>query len=178
MAEIPSPVWMIVGLFVGLFSLFLGYLKPVENSIFFKLMTFVGFAMMLFGFIKLKLKNRTKGRMIDEMRQKHMQKGHSETEVNIDDYKNNPYLRQQVMQGQGHHHTQHHQTQAVRQPQHHTVHQTAQQPQHHPVQQTAHHTTTLQVHRPQKNQNARFCHQCGVPLMKSHKFCPMCGNQV
>ena len=163
MAELPGFVWISVGIIVGVFSLFLGYLRPVENSIFFKFMMFVGFGMALFGFIKIKLRGKTKESLIDKMQQRHMQQGghnHSESEINMDDYKNNPYLRQKVLQGQGGHG---HQAQQVRQPQQRATHQ------------TAHHAQ--QIH-PSQKQTARFCHQCGVPLMKSHKFCPMCGTSV
>jgi predicted lipid-binding transport protein (Tim44 family) len=58
MAEIPGVIWIVVGLFIGLFSLFTGYINPVEYNAFFQLMMFIGIGMILFGFIKIQIKKK------------------------------------------------------------------------------------------------------------------------
>ena len=66
-----------------------------------------------------------------------------EVEIDIDDYRKNPQLRQR----------------------------TAQQTHHKGSHQGAH-------HKESGHQIAGYCTQCGTPLLKKHKYCPICGNRV
>jgi hypothetical protein len=169
MAEIHGFVWSAVGVFIAVVSLFLGFLRPVEYNAFFKLMLFVGIGMLVYGLIKMKIKQKTPQQIIEERRQHMLQKGQREVEIDIDNYRKNPQLRQQVLQ-QGAHSgaTAHHGTPGT-----HTQHPT----QHHTTPQRTHHPAHAQQQTHQ-TQAARFCHQCGTPLLKHHKFCPICGARV
>jgi hypothetical protein len=193
MAEIPDFVWMGVGIFIGLFSLFLGFLRPVEYSIFFKIMTFVGAGMFAFGYVKMKLSQKTTQQKLEEHRQQMVQRGDTEVDIDIDDYRNNPQLRQQAMQkpysGSTQNPGSHYNTPGTYQqptrptqsarPLQQTVRQQPQQMrptdqrtvQSHPAQRT-------QTYQSQPVQKGSFCHQCGTPLLKHHKYCPICGAKV
>jgi Sec-independent protein translocase protein TatA len=200
MSEIPGPAWMAVGAFIGAVSLFLGFIRPVVNSSFFKMMMIVGIGMVIFGFIKMKFKAKTKEDVLDEARRRSMQRGQSEYDIDIDDYRNDPRLRQQAMyqqaqqkgyaqqhpqaQGGANAHASHPNAQAHLGVQHqkhpYVVHQQRAQNVHHPM----HHSqkeSTVHVLRQAHSHNplqGGFCGQCGTPLLKSHKFCPMCGART
>ena len=158
MAEIPGIVWAAVGGFIGFVSLVMGFLRPAPNSGFFQLMMFVGIGMLIYGFVKIKLNQRTPHQRLEEHRQKTLQRGQREVEINIDDYKNNPQLRQQTLQQHEHSRTAN--------PTHHGTPRTHQQPGH---QNTGHSQTQAT--------GQKFCTQCGTPLLKKHKSCPICGNR-
>ena len=166
MSEIPGPVWIGVGVFVGGFSLFLGFINKVSSAPFFQLMTFVGLGMVLFGFIKLKFPKKSKDDLIAEMSQRRAQRGTSEYDIDIDDYRNNPQLRKEAMQNKqnfqqrySNPNQQHHATQPVVQ---------------HPTLKTRANPT---AHK-HSSKTAAYCSQCGSPLMKGHKFCPICGSKT
>jgi len=182
MGDIPSPVWVIVGLLIAGFSFFVGFLRKMDNSAFFKLMLFVGLGMIVFGVFKFIMKRKKNMQEFEQRKHHIMQKRERSAEIDIDDYRNNPHLRQQAMQQQDSY------TKAT-QPSHqhqqaqHTPH-TSQQHDHHQTHQqgghTGHHTTQHQkvnTHN-KKEKKARFCPHCGTPLLPKHKFCPICNAQV
>ncbi|MFH2020124.1 MAG: hypothetical protein ABIJ34_01845 [archaeon] len=185
MAEIPGPVWAIVGIFVFVTSLLLGFIRKIPSAAFFQLMLFVGIGMTLYGLFKIKFNSKTKEDMIEEARRRVQSKGQMEFDIDIDDYRANPALRAEVLrkahaQGQKVNYSQGtHQHQAPHQ-QHNThsaAHQATQKayPQN-PSLFPQQHANIQQ--RPPQQAESRFCNQCGIPLMKSHKFCPMCGARV
>ena len=168
MAEIPGLMWSVVGILISVFSLFLGFLrKDVEYSTFFRLMMFVGIAMFSYGAVKLYIRRKTAEKNLQAKKHELIQKRERSADIDIDDYRRNPKLRQQAMQQSG----QSHQTQ---QPQHRT-HQQQQHKIHHTPQQS--HTQQHSQHKPAK-QKSSFCGQCGTPLLKQHKFCPICGART
>ncbi len=148
MAEIPGFAWIGIGGFVGLTSLFLGFIKPVDTSAFFKLMLFVGIGMVIYGLIKLKTRKKPEQMMHERRQQRIQERGPYQVNIDIDDYRKNPQLRQQAMEGESPKHP-------------HTQHKTLSQ-------KKTHH----------KSGDSKFCHQCGSPLLPKHKFCPICGTRV
>lgn len=134
MAELPGSIWIIGGFIISGYSIFLEYVKKIDNTPFFRIMMFVGLGMILIGFIKSKFKNRSKNNMVDEMRKRHSQRNSGKP------------MQNQSQQ------TTHNQHQA--------------RPYHNPQQHTG------------KQTQGKFCHQCGVPLHKTQKFCAMCGARV
>lgn len=191
MAEIPSWMWIFSGLLITGFSVFMGYIRPVQYAAFFRLMLWVGLIMIVFGLIKFKLSQRTREDMFDEMRQRQHQRGQNEVELGqrpVNTGYPQGYNQQGYNQG------------ANRQPMHNAQHR-AHQPVHNANHSTAHHQNAHQAQHPhnsahnishsnqhygyptqanthnQKSQS-KFCHQCGTPLLGHHKFCPMCGSRV
>ena len=176
MSEIPGPVWMGVGAVIEGFSLFLGFIRPVEYNMFFKLMTVIGGIMILFGFIRSKLNNKNKTSARDESRLRQNPQGYQNTHT---------------PQGYGHHNSQnnsqpntvnraHHQTTQHQPTNHQATHQTRHR-QHAAHQQATSHN----VHHQQRQQTSqqhhaksKFCHQCGTPLLNHQKFCAICGVKV
>ncbi len=166
MAEIPGLMWSVAGILIGVFSLFLGFLrKDVEYSTFFRLMMFVGVAMFGFGAVKLYIRSKNAEKEFQSKKQELIRKRERSVDIDIDDYRRNPQLRQQAMQQKSH---------ASHQPQHKT-HQQQQHKTHHTSQQG--HTQQHSQHKPAKQKSA-FCGQCGTPLLKQHKFCPICGDRT
>lgn len=178
MSEIPGPVWMGVGGVIGGFSLFLGFIRPVEYNMFFKLMAVIGAIMILFGFIRLKLKDRNKTNMIEEVRLRQNPHGYQNKNMNQgyqthnQNYAQPHQMHRPHTQGQQQHNTHQHR--------HHTTHQQTvshsphqQQHRQHHAQQHGHHQI-----RQQTNQKSRFCHQCGTPLLKHQQFCAICGSKI
>ena len=149
MAEIPGLVWIIVGLFIGLFSLFTGYIDPVEYNAFFQLMMFIGIGMILFGFIKLQIKKK---------------KNKPTT----------PVHQQQTHQRQVHHQQQ---TQHQRQhPQYYYQSKHAQQQQSNQPKET--HLDIQKKASSHQKTEGKKCPKCGVPVMKRQKQCVMCGTKL
>ena len=146
MAEIPALVWIVVGIFVSIFSVIIVFRS---GEPFFILMIFAGIGMLVFGGIKIFLRNRNQESLVDEMRKRHSSRGDSEAEINMDDYRR---------QRSGQHHQQAQRQQAP-----------SPTPKSPPPQQ--------QSNSPPKGQQG-FCSQCGTPLLKQHKFCPICGARV
>jgi hypothetical protein len=193
MAEIPGFVWIGVGGLIGAFSFFLGFLKPAQNNLFFRIMMFVGLGMMLYGFIKMRFMGKTKEQMIDDLKLK--RRGESEVDIDIEDYRRNPQLRQQVLQRGG---QQSNSANSYNGTPRNSSGQSGQYPsgqspnlQQQPLQGSqqlsqssqsmhnhhqSHSSQPHQVHP--HNPNSRFCHQCGSPLLKEHKYCPVCGARV
>lgn len=164
MSEIPGPVWIGVGVFVGGFSLFLGFIKKIDTAPFFQLMTVIALGMIIYGFIKLKFPKRSEQDLLDEMGRRRATRGVRDYEIDMEDYKNNPQLRHQAMQ-----HKQNFQ-------QRYTTNQEQtgyQNPHQHPLPHDSH----KEVHH-KGSKTSAFCSQCGSPLMKNHKFCPICGNRL
>jgi len=61
-------------------------------------MFFIGLGMALFGFLKYKLKEqRTKEDTIDEMRKRYNSRGQYDADIDMDEIRNNPQLRQQIL---------------------------------------------------------------------------------
>ncbi|MCM2325949.1 MAG: zinc ribbon domain-containing protein [Candidatus Woesearchaeota archaeon] len=183
MAEIPSWMWMISGVIITGFSVFMGFNDSISYNMFFKIMIFVGLIMLGFGWLKMKLRQRTPEQTIDDMRAIHSKRDSGEVEINIDDYRNNPQLRQQAMQQQakypptqqqlstqGRSHNPNHPQHMNHNVQHNASHSHMNNP-------SANHVT--QPHNlTHSRMQARFCHQCGSPLLPQHKFCPICGSRV
>ncbi len=183
MSEIPAPAWMALGGFIGLTSLFFGFLRPVDHNFFFQLMTFVGFGMAGFGFFKSRLSSKSVQQELEDRRMKMpAERGQMEVEIDIDDFRRNPQLRSQAMQPQKY---QGHDDRA-------TIYG-------HPrdysgqARPTFNSATVQQEQRMQPNQATvpvsphhnkshaqvqRFCGNCGTPLLKEHKFCPICWARV
>lgn len=162
MAEISGLMWSVVGILIGVFSLFLGFLrKDVEYNTFFKLMMFVGLGMLGYGVVKLYIRRKTAEKEFRSKKHELIQRSERSVDIDIDDYRKNPQLRQQAMQ---------HGT--------HTQRQTHQQQQrtHHKTQHSHH--TQQHTHKTHSKQKSAFCTQCGTPLLKHHKFCPICGASV
>ncbi len=180
MAELLPFVWIGVGAFIGIVSFFLGFVRPVTYNAFFKLMLAVGLGMMAYGYIKDKLSQKTLQQGMEERRQHRLTPGEREIEIDIDDYKKNPNLRQEVL------HRGYPKRYSDSSAQ--NAYQEAQQripPQQGGQQQAAHHYPQQQPqpqHHPshaQRQQPAqRFCTSCGTPLLKQHKYCHICGNRV
>ena len=162
MAEIPGLMWSVVGILIGLFSLFLGFLrKDVEYSTFFRLMMFIGLGMFGFGAVKLYIRRKTAEKEFQSKKHELIQRRERSADIDIDEYRRNPQLRQQAMQ--------------QNKPVHHRTHQ----PQHRTHHKTQHsHHTQQQTHKTHSKQKSAFCGQCGTPLLKQHKFCPICGTRT
>jgi hypothetical protein len=183
MDDIPGFVWVIVGIFISLVSLYMGFLNPVTYSAFFKLMFVIGIGMIVYGYI-FKIKARkTKEEMMEERKQQLMQqRGDNDVDIDIDDYKSNPYLREEARK-RGYPSTGPSQEfrqaeiqfqQNIKSPQQRGQQQMQQQqPQR---QQYPSYPQTQQ--RMQTPSDSRFCPNCGTPLLRHHKFCPICGNRV
>ncbi len=186
MSEIPGPVWIAVGILIGGFSIYLGFINTSETSTFFQLMTVVGLGMIIFGVIKLKFPKKSKQDVLDEMSKRRTQRGNTEVDIDMQDYKSNPQLRQTAMQHKQnfqqrystphnvHQHTQHRSQQ--HQPQHQAQHSAAHQAQ----RQTIPNSVNLSKSHPLKKSKkvAGYCGNCGSPLLKKHKFCPICGARI
>lgn len=194
MDDIPGFVWVIVGGFVTLVSLFLGFIRPVTYNSFFKLMFVVGVGMLVYGYIfKMRLGRKSKEDVLEERRQQLMkERGDYEADIDIDDYRNNPALRQAAMKN-GYPSSQPNQNfyQAERRFQQNIQQKNNQNP-------VDRERPQYQAQQPQQNQfsNANqfarpnpqiqsqktfsqgFCPSCGTPLLKEHKFCPICGARV
>lgn len=201
MAEIPSSIWMALGAIIGIISLYIGFIRPIDRNAFFQLMAFIGLAMTIFGYLKRRFQNRNESKARSHQR---LHRGVRDVSIDIDDYRNNPQLKQQVMQGghgrstnqdsaqnvhtaqqsqNTHAHTSQgsHQAQAVHHQTNQQVHQPAQHSQkvHHPVHaqghQPQHASQKVNPHSAQTKPGAKFCGECGSPLLKKHKYCPICG---
>ena len=189
-SEIPGPVWVIIGLFVGIVSAFLGYIKPTEYNAFFKLMVYVGLGMILFGVFKIKTAEvRFRQRVEERKSQRHMR---GDMEVDIDMYENRRRHQAANNAGlqSGHGSYNHHGTTQTNHQGHHR-HQTHSQNHHHAQQsQSSTHSNVGQGHamhnrgshsahhasRPSHiTSGERKCRHCGVPLLKNHRRCPICG---
>jgi hypothetical protein len=186
MAEIPGLAWCASGAFIGIASLFLGFIRPVEYNAFFKLMFIVGIGMVVFGFFKIKIKQKSPQQEMEERRQQTNQRGVREIDIDIDDYRRNPQLRQQAMQGASSYNRQNPATHYgtprnfPQQPQQFQQQQYPQQRQ--PVSQSPTQQSNpgyVRVPQHQKtSSNGSFCSNCGSPLLKHHKYCPICGGRV
>ena len=158
MAAILGIVWIGIGILISSMSFFMGFLRKVEYYMFFRLMMFVGLGMIIYGYIKMKFFEKSREQLIEEHRQKMAGRGETEAEIDIDDYRKNPQMRQQAL-------AQKSQQSNIQNAQrmHHNQGQTHQQ---------AHNT-----HHASQGKSS-FCSQCGTPLLKHHKFCPICGAKV
>ncbi len=178
MAEIPGFVWAAVGVFISVVSLFLGFLKPVEFSAFFKIMMVVGVGMFVYGYIfKIRFRQKSLQNDMEARRQQNFQqRGETEVEIDIDDYRNNPQLRQNALKsgypsGSSANHTQ--------QYSHYGTPRNVPQQQKTHAQQQSHSTQAHEQHHPKPEFKAHgFCPSCGTPLLKEHKYCPICGARV
>ncbi len=164
MAEIPGLMWSVVGILIGVFSLFLGFLRKVEYYTFFRLMMFVGLGMFGYGVVKLYIRRKTAQKEFQAKKHELIQRRERTVDIDIDNYRKTPQLRQQTVHQNKHVHHQTHYQQQQR-----TQHQA--QPSH----STQHHQ--YPQHR-QLKQKSAFCTQCGTPLLPKHKFCPICGARV
>jgi FtsZ-interacting cell division protein ZipA len=181
MDDIPGFVWVIVGIFISVVSLFMGFIKPVTGSSFFKLTLIVGIGMLAYGYIFKIRARKTKEEMFEDRKQQLMQqRGENEVDIDIDDYKSNPYLREEARK-RGYPSTQPNQQfrqaemefqQKIKSPQQNS--QQQQQRQQSPSYQPQQSQQRMQ----QTQSNSRFCPSCGTPLLKQHKFCPICGARV
>jgi rubrerythrin len=152
MSEIPGIVWMGVGTVIGGMSFFLGFLKQSSSSFFFKFMTFVGVGMIIYGFIKMKLQERNFENKLEQRKTQMIQRGEMEVDIDMQENARRQQSRQPMQQQQ--------------------YSQQARNQQIHPAninrQQAPRHNTGSQ----------NFCHQCGTPLLKHHKYCPICGARI
>ncbi len=167
MAEIPGFVWISVGIFVGAFSLFLGFIRPIETASFFQLMTVIGLGMIIFGAIKLRFPKKSKRDLIDEMAQRRAKRGMNDVEIDIDEFRNNPQKRQQAMQNKENFKQRYSGNTSNNTQIHHHTPQEPQPPKKKPKALFA-----------KKAQVVGYCSQCGTPLLSKHKYCPICGNRV
>ncbi|MBT7440375.1 zinc ribbon domain-containing protein [archaeon] len=195
MAEIPGPVWVGVGLFVGGFSLYLGFIKPIPSAPFFQLMSVVGLGMIVYGFIKIKFPTRSKQDLLDEMGHRRAKRGVRDVEIDIDDFRNNPQKRREAMNNQNFQNRNQmpnsgavNQTHQQHLGQHHQTHHNAQ---HRPQKPILPHGDNQKTQVPTHNQmnqkktsffkrakSGGFCSECGSPLLAKHKFCPVCGGRT
>jgi hypothetical protein len=201
MDDIPGFVWVIIGIFISVVSLFMGFLRPVTYNAFFKLMLVVGIGMLIYGYIfKIRLGQKSKEDMIEDRRQQLMQqRGEYEADIDIDDFKNNPALRQEAMkkgypssqpsqqfrqmEQQYQQKIQDKKQQGNQQQRNPMQQQQPQQPmqrmQQRPQQPQQTSFQNYQASQmPQRAGGQRFCPSCGTPLLKEHKFCPICGARV
>ncbi|NTV23458.1 MAG: hypothetical protein HGA85_03725 [Nanoarchaeota archaeon] len=186
MADIPDFVWMVVGGLISLVSVFMGFIRPVEYSSFFKLMLAVGIGMVIYGYIKGKINQKPLQTRLEERRmQRQRGRGESEVDIDIDEYRRNPQLRQQAMQSQqgraGYSQPQGYNGTPRAFPQQ----QPAQRPgyQQYPPMQApsgagAISTGAAGAPMPKSPIQSAYCSQCGTPLLKHHRYCPICGARV
>ena len=165
MAEIPSLVWMIIGFFISVISLFLGVLRPVEYSAFFILMLVVGVGMIGFGYIKMSRGRVKADRKFEKKRQMRIQE--SVVDIDIDDYRNNPELRQRVLNQGG---------QAPQQQGNYTNPTTQQGKVTRHVQPQQQRNPPLPEKRNSKGR--KVCPNCGAPLLDRHDMCPVCNSRI
>ncbi|MEM3374062.1 MAG: hypothetical protein QXE31_02455 [Candidatus Woesearchaeota archaeon] len=244
MSEIPWYAWIGVGLLVGIVSLFMGFLKPVSYDAFFKLMFFISIIMIIYGYIKMKIKEKL---FMEELEKRRLSRGEREIEINMEDFRNKPKLnptsynynstnysqskydssyaqsqkipnhygtprtfnninQQQNTQKQNYsnpsvsnsnnlnQYTSNNQknqinTQTNNQYTHHSTHHSAQMS----LNQSSHHTSLkshhqtkdhsqinyhYQSHSRNSQNTQRICPNCRTPLLKEHKYCPICNAKV
>ncbi|MEM2138783.1 MAG: hypothetical protein QXM96_01370 [Candidatus Woesearchaeota archaeon] len=159
MAEIPWFVWIAVGVFVGITSFFMGFLKPVTYNAFFQLMFFVSLGMIIYGYVKMKLKEKW---FNEELERRKNLRGEREIEIDIDDFRNRQNRTNQVNNSRNFSYN----NQLSRNT------GNFQQNQINPT-----HYGTPRTHSSVNNQNKR-CPNCGTPLLKEHKVCPICNSRV
>ncbi len=184
MAEIPGIVWCIVGIFISIFSFFVN--TKAANP-FFIIMIFVGICMFIYGFIKIKSRQKSPQQEMEERRMQTYQRGEREVDIDIDDYRRNPQLRQHALPGASQYVKS---TQATHYGTPRTFPQQTNAYSHQPTHQTSHRHST---HTPHSNhvthssQNIynhssqpgqRICPNCRTPLLKHHKICPICNVRV
>ncbi len=184
MDEIPGFVWVIVGVFIFLMSLFLGFFRDEPTSGFFKLMFVVGIGMLVYGYIfKIRLGSKSKEDILGERKQQLMkERGDYEVDIDIDDYRNNPYKKQEIV-NKGYPQTG--PSQQFKQMERQFQQNIAQQNQRKnppsnpgmqaPTQQQHYSSAQVTI---QRQQGQRFCPACKTPLLKEHKSCPICGGRV
>lgn len=157
MAKLHGSVWLIAGGIITVTSIILGFIKNVPNAAFFRLMVYIGGFMLLIGFIKIKLTKK-----LDKLENKTVHTGPQGY--------NSPH---NTNSQQTHHNSNHTQrTQATHQTQH------ANSSNIHPANQQKQQQTSSPQTQQTQAKYSRFCHQCRAPLLKHHKFCPLCGAQV
>lgn len=183
MDEIPGIMWAFVGGIVGLISLFLGFLRPVPYNGFFKLMFVVGIAMFVYGYIfKIKMHEQSTREILEDRRQKNTNmRQDMETDIDIDDFRNNAMKRQEALR-RGYPSTAPRQDKAelYKNPGGNYQNNSA-LPQNRPQPNYQQPGGSQQFSQPAQQrpaQQGRFCGSCGTPLLKEHKYCPICGGRV
>lgn len=188
MDDIPGIVWVIVGGFVSLVSLFMGFLRPVTYSAFFKLMFVVGIGMLVYGYIfKIKMNEKSTREILEDRRQKNFNlRTEMEADIDMDDYRNDPRKREEVLR-RGYPSTARNMNQrygygggqAQQQPgaYNNPTYQPQRQQMPQQQQQPPYSGMRKQIQK-QGIPQGKFCTGCGTPLLKEHKYCPICGARV